>query len=82
MGPDSLPTCGECRTHVDTRGRKSLTEITRTSFRKGDVENPTRTAHAMSAAIGLLANFGLYRTTDASSKFRRGLRGGSLLGSP
>jgi hypothetical protein len=36
MGPESLPTCGECRTHVDTRGRKSLTEITRTSFRKGD----------------------------------------------
>jgi hypothetical protein len=37
MGPDSLPTRGECRTHVDIRGRKSLTEVTRTCFRKGEV---------------------------------------------
>jgi hypothetical protein len=30
----------------------------------------------------LVASFDLYRITDASSKFSRGLRGCSLLGSP
>src|SRR6202030_565822 len=40
-----------------------------------DASNPTRTAHGMSVAIGLLANFELYRMTNASSKFRRGLPG-------